>query len=578
VLAMGVLATAGAAEWTTRWGLGSGVGYTDNVELAPSGQEQSSLLLGVTPSLQMQGVSGRSNTNLSAQFTTSFPVAGGGSFQISPNVTFSNSTEILKQNLFLNTTASIRRAFSLRDDAVSSTGFSNSGFTTSNLTISPVWQQHFAGYADVVASYTYGTSFFGRDTVSDTDSHSVNLVANSGTRTPRLVWDGFLNYRKSTGGNDNNFNDYSFNFAYNFINDLQFVGQFGSFNSQANQGGVPGANDGTRARVGFAWTPSPRTSLGLLAGPDNWAANASWGFSDRFQFDGEYGRNGRDNFTDLTGGRPFWNVHGVWNPSPRTSVDIAYFRPEFGFNSEQANWRGELSFRRRHGNLVIRGTQQTTTNQLLLQQSSGFVLDPNTGAPVVDASGNLVVTGSPVVSNTNDVFISRCLELEATRDSRKNSFTARGGVERREFDTTANDERIYGGSFLWTYSMNPRTSFNSQLAYLNTLFNNPDTEDQQWLFRVSIGKRLGKNLSVNLQYSLNRRDSTDSDRAFTENAVILNFGFGNQAGSQAFAVGGLGTGGGFVAGSGGGGGGGGGGLEFGCSSGGSGINGQGQNF
>ena len=531
------------ANWSSNWGLGAGLAYTDNANLAPEGQEASDLFLNVSPTLQFQGVSGRSSTNFFGRADTNLSLIGSGNSQIRPTLQFGNSLEVVKRRFFINTNASVRRSFSLREDRVSTTRFSNGGFNAGNFRVSPSWQEHLGSFADFTVRYDYDFFFSGSDTVSNTSSQGVNVSARSGRGSPRLTWDGFYNYRKAVGGNDNSTGSSRFNFAYNLFNDWRFLATFGSFDSQANQGGIPGVNDGSLGRAGFSWTPSPLSLFSLLAGPGNWAANARWGNPRTFQLTGRYGRNGRDNFSDIAGGRPFWDARVVWNPSPRTSLDLAYFRPEFGQNSERASWRGGINFQRRRSSFGVRVTQDTTTSQQLLQQA-GFLLDPVTGAPQLDPNGNLILQNTPTISNNDQIFISRCLEVTASRQSRKNNFDVRMGIERRDFDSSTDDEQIFGGSFFWRFNFNPRTTLNTQLAYVNTRFSSDDTEDQQFLFRASMAKRLGRRVSVNLQYSLNRRASTDGEREFTENAVILNFNFGSGAGG-AVGAGAAGVGGSF---------------------------------
>jgi len=163
----------------------------------------------------------------------------------------------------------------------------------------------------------------------------------------------------------------------------------------------------------------------------------------------------------------------------------------------------------------------------------------------VDDNGNLIVGGTPFVSETDEVFILRCLEFNASRTSRKNSFRWNMGAERRTFQDADDEEQGYGGSFRWDYRWKPGTTINSQIGYLNTQFDNGGTEDQQWVFRVAMNKRIARRLSVNLEYAYNQRTSTDSDREFTENAVLLNFNYGLGSGRTGFADNTLGSTGGF---------------------------------
>jgi hypothetical protein len=546
-----VMRSAEGAVSTTRFGIGGGISYTDNVRLAPSGEEESDLLLNVSPSIQWRRVSGRTNTNLFASGDQIVSLTGSGNTQFIPNFRANINHELVKQRLSVTADANVRRTFSIRDDRVSSTGFSDDADISGNVGVGAFYREHLGTLADVNASYRYNRFGTQDDFVSNAGSHSVNLQARSGRVMPRLIWAGYYRANKQEGGNDFNDYDVGFNFAYNLVNNLQWFGTYARFNANANQGDIPGVNNGSRLRTGLAWTPSPRTLLSFGAGPDNWAANANWGYSNIFQFFGHYGQNGRDGFSDFTSGRPFWDARVVWTPSPKTSLDISYYRPEFGFNSEQASWTGGITFSRPRTTFRILGTQTTTTNQQLLQ-GSGFAIDPVTGQPLVDDNGNLVSDGAPFVSGTDEIFISRCLETRMTRRSRKNTFTLNWGAERRDFQDSNDDEQGYGGSFRWGYRWKPGTTINSQVGYLNTQFDNGGTEDQQWIFRVVVNKQVARRLSVNLEYAYNQRTSTDSDREFTENAILLNFNYGLGSGRTGFADNTLGSAGGFSGGRGGG--------------------------
>ena len=568
-----VVPSAYGAAWDTRMGIGGGLSYSDNVNLAPSGEEQSDLLLNVSPSIQLRRVSGRTNTNLFFSGDQIISLTGSGNTQFIPNFSANINHELLKRRLTVSANANVRRTFSFRDDRVSSTGFSDDANISANAGVGISYREHLGTLADVSANYRYNRFGTEDDFVSNAGNHSINLQAGSGSAAPKLIWSGYYRGNKQEGGSD--FKDYSvgFNVAYNLVNDIQWFATYARFNANENRGGIsgvdngniPGVNNGNRLRTGLAWTPSNRTLLSLAAGPDNWAANANWGYANTFQFFGHYGKNGREDFSDLTGGRPFWDARIIWTPSPKTSVDISYFKPEFGFNSDQAYWAGEIRFTRPRSSISIRGTQNTTTTQQLLQ-GSGFVNDPVTGQPLVDDNGNLVLGGTPFVSDTDEVFLARCLELNASRQSRKNIFTLNVGGEKRNFQDRSDDEQSYGGSFLWQYRWRPGTSVNSQVAYLNTQFDDEGTEDQQWLFRVAMNKQIARRLSINLEYAFNQRTSTDSEREFTENAVLLNFNYGLGSGRTGFAGNTAGSAGGFN-------GGGRGGVarlgNFGCSGGGS---------
>jgi hypothetical protein len=163
-------------------------------------------------------------------------------------------------------------------------------------------------------------------------------------------------------------------------------------------------------------------------------------------------------------------------------------------------------------------------------QGSGVSIDPATGQPLVDDNGNLVLGGTPLVSGTDEIFISRCLEANITRRSRKNTFTLNAGAEKRDFQDRSDDELGYGGSFRWQNRWGSGISVNSDLGYLFTRFDNESTEDRQWAFRVGVRKRVSRRLSVNLDYAFNQRLSTDADREYSENAVLLNFSYGLGAG------------------------------------------------
>jgi len=205
-----VAPSAEAEEWTTRFGVGGGLGYTDNVRLAPSGEEESDLLLSVNSSMQLRKVSGRTNTNTCMGADQIVLLIGSGNTQFLPSLQAGINHELIKRRLSVTADANVRRTFSIRDDRVSSTGFSDDADISGNVGVGAFYREHLGTLADVNASYRYNRFGTRDDFVSNAGSHSVNLQARSGQVIPRLIWSGSYSANKQEGGND--FKDYSVGF------------------------------------------------------------------------------------------------------------------------------------------------------------------------------------------------------------------------------------------------------------------------------------------------------------------------------------------------------------------------------
>lgn len=295
-----------AGEWTVEPSLSLGATLTDNVSVAPPGQEESDLVITALPVIRVRGEGGRVE----------------GSLAYAPAInTYVNSTSDsdIRHNLVALGTLEAVKNFFFVDARANASQVSNNPFgpapTVNTSTESNRIQSYSYGISPYVQGVTrYEITYLARyDALwSNFDSSGGNLYEGTvttrltGPRNRRLGWT--AEYLR----NDRDFSDLQGNFSddigrlildYELVPTLRVEARGGyESNNYTEIGGHTGAVYGG----GLSWTPSPRTSVN--------------GFAERRFFGTGYNLDASYR-TRLTA----WRVHGSRN-STTTPQQLAAAR------------------------------------------------------------------------------------------------------------------------------------------------------------------------------------------------------------------------------------------------------------
>ncbi len=244
-------------------GLGASATATNNVNLSRD-DSQSSLILTVTPSIRVEGQSGRVRGFLNYALSASVYSAD------SQRATFRNflsaraNVEAVRNWLFVDASASVsRQDISPFGTQSSSPILDNSNSTTvSTVSVAPYIQGQIAGEVDYTARAFYSVTSSGTSLASGSSRFGGIASFNGSTRWSNLGW--------------------AANFSYREVNFTEGRSEFNQLNWIAlNYGGIPDVILSARANAetsnvtslnsqthygyggGVRWTPSPRADLTL---------------------------------------------------------------------------------------------------------------------------------------------------------------------------------------------------------------------------------------------------------------------------------------------------------------------------
>ncbi|MHB1175911.1 MAG: TIGR03016 family PEP-CTERM system-associated outer membrane protein, partial [Sulfuriferula sp.] len=430
MLLTGVALPALAADWTVTPNLTVSERYTDNVNLAPSGQsKKNDLITEIRPGVQIykDGARLKVRVNYSLQSLTYLNTSDNNS--LNHQLSGSANAELLKDFLFLDANTAIAQQ---NINALGPVGFGNTN-ATKNLTtvgtysISPYIKKRFGSFADGDFRVRQSGIYYNSQGISNTLTNNVTGSLLSGSSFNDLFWG--VNYSYTKNKNQ-------------LVADTEF--------------------ESASATLGYALTRKLRVNA--TAGQE------------------------RNNYISASGGKidgPFWNAGFTWTPTSRTSVAATYGHRFFG-----RTYSFDLSERTRHTNWRAGYSENLTTSSATSLSATlvgsyfactapppgmGFVVAPNNSGfnsyiifVPADTQPPSGYGCFPTIYNAyginqslvNEVFILKNLTAGVGVNVGKSNYNLGIYSMRRDLQTSGNYDRSSGVNAGWNWHFAPRTTFN----------------------------------------------------------------------------------------------------------------------
>ncbi len=481
-------------EWTITPRVTVRETYTDNVALAPKGQEEWDLVTQINPGISMSGKGRRLNLNLNYRLQTLLYARDSDRNDVFHQLGSRATIELIKEHFFVDGKATVSQRNLFNTGRTSQDNISGNAERTNVVTysLSPYWRQRFDGYADALLRYR--TSWLESDTgsLSDSTTHVVTFNAQSGRRFTDLTWDVRSRYRLEEREDvadlenvDNNFEELFAEGTARFALTREFylLGVLGYIESDF------------------------RTSRNFVDG-EYWSAGAGWRPSRFFNIEGGTGKNNE-----------FVNVNV--NPSRRTSLSVSYINRSVGSNPGP-RWEGSLGYTMRRWRFRARYREETTTTQQVLLDEDVFPVTDPFGDPVPDPSDDPLLFPEDIPTLTNEVFIRKRFTLFGSiRATKKSTFDLTLFDEQREFLETGEQEDVVGARITWNWRLRRLMTLITRLGLNHTEFRESasETEADDGFFRVDLRRTFGQKLDGSLGYRYRRRDSANEEFSFDENRV-----------------------------------------------------------
>ena len=471
------VANAHAGEWRITPNAGLTENFSDNINAAPSGLEESEFITSLSSGLSVNGQGSRinlsANYNLQKSYFLENPARNNLTHFLSSNV----QTEVIKDSFFLDAFASMSPTVTSNFGRITNRNFIDVGGNRADVIsygVTPRAVHHFGTWATATATTTFSeTSASNQNGVGGNLAGSGNnnaFTANlsSGRRFSRFNWGVTYRQRKfeannleaNTNNQPSTLRSTTFNGGYRINRLLRINGSVGNESNEFV--GNQNQNNGATWSIGATYTPSRRTSLTGSFGKRSFGSTKNFSFSHRLR---------------------------------RASITGSY--------SEDLSTTAEVLQRQQ---------------QQLFQNRDVF------GNPLTTPFNPLDLT-NPLLPNTNlsltnDVFISRNFNSSIGYQYRLNTFSL--GVFRSEQESgrTQAVEKAIGTNFSWSRPLGKRLSSSLNVNHQNRSGDAQQESTQALFITPSLSYRLGSHVSTRLSYAYSQNTSDLGTNDFQENSVI----------------------------------------------------------
>ncbi len=443
-----------------------GTTFSDNVNLQEN-DRASDLVLRASPGINLRGKGKRFEGSLdyAADFLW---FLSDGDTDVRHNLFGLANAEVIRDRFFLSGRATVQETFLNREDGFSGNIANRSGNrqVVQTYTGEALFQGRFQNLANWSLEYEFGLTFSPADDLdddslttffSDSVSHEVTALVDSGERFRNIRWQAFANARRVNRSIDEagSFRDdrAGVDLTYYLTREFALVGSAGISNNDFNIFLLD--NDGFFWNAGFLWNPSDRLTL--------------------------TGRSGRD------GGRTTFSGNLFHRLSKRINIE--------------ANYTDELS-----------------TNSLILNDNLD-TFNFNNQFGIVDGNGRTLNNIDPSFTLSDVDFRRRIGSVRLEWFRKRTTFFVTGDAEWRTFDNDTGTARTFGGSVGYDRNLDRKTTLRIAASYRRTEFENSERVDNFILGSVSWTRRLSRHLNVSVAYNYSDRLSNEAGQDIRENAI-----------------------------------------------------------
>lgn len=478
-----------ATEWKITPSLDLKETYSDNIKLAPQGNEKSEFVTQINPGVSLTGTGPRLKVNARYGMQNLVYAEENSRNTTRHQLNAGANAELVDDLFFLDGKASIsqQNISSFGPQTTDNVNITDNISETRTYSISPYLRQRFDGFASSELRYTHDSVETGTGGLFASQSDRILFGLNSGTAFKTLGWG--LKYNKQIIDNSSartvEMETVSGNLGYLISPKLSLTATGGY--EKNNYLSIRGKPEGSFWTAGFSWAPAERTSVIASAGRRFFGSTYSLTANHRTR-------------------KTAWSLG--------YSEDITTTRDQF----------------------LVPVTIDTAS--FLNQLWAASIPDPVMRQQIVDAfildTGIPTSLSEPVNYFTNRFFLQKRLQASVALNGMKNTLVfsmfnmLREAQTSQEMDSallgTSNlalndNTRQTGVNALWNWRISPLTSANMSAGYTRTSSPATDRKDDFKSIRLGLTRKFQPKLNGSLDFRHNRRDSNQSGSDYSENAI-----------------------------------------------------------
>jgi len=243
--------------------------YSDNILLAPKGQEESETVTEITPAFSLLMRGSRFNASVNYSMQNLLYKKENNRNETYNQLSATSTSELVSDYLFFDANANHSQQIVNADEPIGSNNIAVTN-NTSNVTsysLAPYFQHSYRNILDASLRYSYSEVDYRRDELIDSTQSGFDAALTSPTNSTGFSWG--LNYLKQKSdfetGNDSEFKRGSLSLGYRFTRRTHL---YASKGKDENTFAVANNQDISEPywNVGFEWQPSSQDFLSLQYG------------------------------------------------------------------------------------------------------------------------------------------------------------------------------------------------------------------------------------------------------------------------------------------------------------------------
>ncbi len=464
-----------SGDWDVLYGFSLNEVFTDNICLE-DGDKEFGWLTSATPSIAIEGEGGRSKLNLYGSATGSVNQLRNDRCsrgdRIWLNLMADGSVELLKDLFYVDGTVRVvqNAVDPFRATGDQTVGVSENINTTYSYSVSPYILHSFANFAHLSVRYNYTNQINSESELSDNERQSAQFSLSSLSSWSRLGWDISGSYQKLSYDNERQ--------QPNRLSEISTI------------------------YYTLSYLVNRKLSVYAFAGQDSNDYE-----STHDEIDGDV-----------------WGAGMEWSPNPRAKIKLETGERFFG-STPAVN----ISYRHRRSRLEL-DYQTTLTYSSYLREDPVFGLPLNeSGAPILDSDGNLIVFGFNQTTQTLGPVIDERLRLNYRWEGRRLSIY----LDAAESEQTREEDNLVSTftsvSLGFDQKMSSVLDFDGRVSYYES---EPDTgseilgpASETWRFDLGLKRELGERSDLYGLYTYTQRFSDDSLDEYKENRITIGISF-----------------------------------------------------
>ncbi len=383
--------------------------YSDNILLAPKGQEQSEFVTEISPGFNLQTTGSRFRSTVNYTLQNLYYLKESNRNQVYNQLAASSNAELVDDYFFFDANANHTQQIVNADEPVTNNNISvtSNRISVTSYNLSPYFRHSFRGVMDATVRYSYSQVDFRRDELLDSKQSGIDLQLTSPQRTTGFSWGVNYSKLKSDFGTGN-----------------EFIFGRGSL------------------QLGYRFTT--RTNIYATSGKE----------------DNSFAVNNNQNID-----QSFWNIGAGWQPGAQDSINIEFGERFFG-KTGRFGWRHNA--RRLVFSIDYQEELSTSALTLLDQQQAD-----TTGVQNQAISLGTSITSQVFVRTIGTATLTYALSktnLVMSYSNERRKFQDTGDMTRIQFASASVQLR---SSPVWTYRLGTNWSrrYNS-ITDLKTSFTN----------------------------------------------------------------------------------------------------------